>query len=65
MGLMSQDVKFIVLMFFNVCCIVLCGWYGIQNVISAKAMSDIKLQDRHDEGQKVFCNHQVLERNHL
>ena len=53
MGLMSKDVKFIVLMFFNVTCIVLCGWYGIKNVLEGKTRADTKLQNRHDVKQVV------------
>ena len=41
---MSKDVKFIVLVFLNISCVCLCGWYGIQNVVRSKElMNDLKI----------------------
>jgi hypothetical protein len=36
-----------VLVFFNVSCVVLCGWYGIRNIILATAEPEI-VQERKD-----------------
>ena len=49
MTLRTHDVKFIVLVFFNLSCVLLCGWYGIQRVLKAReTTSAAQLQARHD-----------------
>jgi hypothetical protein len=66
MSTRTQDVKFIVLIFFNLSCIVLCGWYGIQKVLDAQGES-AKAQHRHDEGTKnplVLTSSSIYECGH-
>ena len=52
MAILTGDVKFIVSLVFNVTCIVLCGWYGIQHVVKAQivtAKTDVENDKNEDK----------------
>ena len=54
MATMSKDVKFVVLILFNVSCVILCSWYGIQNILKSRSESEARtLLDRNDDADKV------------
>jgi hypothetical protein len=52
MATVSKDVKFFVLVLFNVSCVILCGWYGIQNILKSRSEAGTLL-DRNDDASKL------------